>query len=233
MKQRRLILLLIVPLLIFCASPLAKYEVPARNWEADIRQFEARDRAEPDPEGAVLFIGSSSIRLWSTLREDMAPYPVIQRGFGGSKFSDVDWFAERIVYPHRFRALAVFVANDITGAPDDKTPAEVARLFRILVQTVRKKFRTEPVLFIAITPTNSRWPVWPKIREANGLIERFCGNEPGCHFIRTTDAFLKSDGTPDDALFREDRLHLNREGYRKWSGIIKKALDSVLPPAKP
>jgi hypothetical protein len=230
MKMRRLFLLL-VPILLQCASsPLARYEASARNWETDIRQFETLDRNEPDPDGAILFMGSSSIRLWSSIREDMTPYPVIQRGFGGSKLSDVAWYAERIVYPHRFRALVLFVANDITGSPDDKSPAEAASLFRLIVKKVRRQFRSEPVFFIEITPTNSRWSAWPKICEANRLIEGICRREPGCQFISTSRFFLGADGRPNDLLFREDKLHLNDEGYRLWAGIIKEALDSDLPP---
>jgi hypothetical protein len=232
MKMRRLFLLL-VPVLLQCASsPLARYETSARNWEADIRQFETLDRSEADPDGAILFVGSSSIVLWSSIREDMAPYPVIQRGFGGSKLSDVAWYAERIIYPHRFRALVLFVANDITGSADDKSPAEVAGLLRRIVKTVRKQFRSEPLFFIEITPTNSRWSAWPKISEANRLIAETCGREPGCHFIRTSRFFLGTDGKPNDALFLEDKLHLNREGYKLWSKVIKDALDSDLPPLK-
>jgi hypothetical protein len=232
MKMRRLYLLL-VPVLLQCASsPLARYETSARNWEADIRQFETLDRSEADPDGAILFAGSSSIRLWSSIHEDMAPYPVIQRGFGGSKLSDVAWYAERIIYPHRFRALVLFVANDITGSPDDKPPAESASLFRLIVKKVRRQFRSEPVFFIEITPTNSRWSAWPRIEEANRLIEKICSREPSCYFIKTSRFFLGADGRPNGALFMDDQLHLNNEGYKLWSKLIKEALDSELAPLK-
>ena len=92
-----------------------KYTAEAtKRWEKDIVKFEQLDRTEKYPDNAVLFVGSSSIRLWSTLKEDVAPFPVIQRGFGGSKFSDVAVYAKRIVYPHKFRALVIYEGNDIT-----------------------------------------------------------------------------------------------------------------------
>jgi hypothetical protein len=233
MKMRRLFLLL-VPIFLQCASsPLARYEAAARNWEPDIRQFEEMDRKEADPDHAILFVGSSSIRLWSSIRADMAPYPVIQRGFGGSKLSDVAWYADRIISPHRFRALVLFVANDITGSADDKSPAEAASLFRLIVKKVRRQFRSEPVFFIEITPTNSRWSAWPRIEEANRLIEKICSREPDCHFISTSRFFLGADGRPNDGLFMDDKLHLNREGYKLWSKVIKDALDSELTRLKP
>jgi hypothetical protein len=115
-----MLFLLLIPI-IQCVIP-SGYEASARNWEQDIRQFEILDRNEADPDGAILFAGSSSIRMWSTIRGDMSPYPVIQRGFGGSKLSDVAWYAERLVYPHRFKALVLFVANDITGSRKTNHP---------------------------------------------------------------------------------------------------------------
>ena len=123
---RRLALsLLIIVILISCSVTHKYVNESEAKWGKDILDFEQQDKLEKDPGNAILFAGSSSIRLWSTLKEDVAPYPVIQRGFGGSKFSDLAVFAERIIYPHQFRALVIFEANDITGSTADKTPAEV------------------------------------------------------------------------------------------------------------
>ena len=116
-----------------------KYTAEAtKNWEKDILKFEQLDKSENDPGNAILFAGSSSIRLWTTLKEDVAPYTVIQRGFGGSKFSDLAVYAKRIVYPHQFRALVIFEANDITGSKTDKSPEEVVKIFGDIIRTVKK-----------------------------------------------------------------------------------------------
>ncbi|MCU0353488.1 MAG: GDSL-type esterase/lipase family protein [Cytophagales bacterium] len=211
-----------------CTPPLREYEQAARQWETDIRRFEHLDSTETDPANAILFTGSSSIRLWETIREDMAPYPVIQRGFGGSKMSDVAVYTKRIVYPHRFRALAIFVANDITGSADDKTPVQVADLFAHIHRTVRKKYPTQPIYFIEITPTNSRWKVWPQISQANQRIKAFCERQRNTYFIDTAAAFIGPDGKPRADLFISDQLHLNREGYKLWAEIIRKKIDATL-----
>ena len=127
------------------------------KWEKDIAQFEQQDKTEKDPENAILFTGSSSIRMWTTLKEDVAPYPVVRRGFGGSKFSDLAVYTKRIVYPHQFRALVIFEANDITGSKTDKSPAEVVKLFKNIVRQVRAKYPEKPIFLLEITPTKSRW----------------------------------------------------------------------------
>ena len=143
-------------------------------WEKDIRKFEHLDSVETYPPNAVLFAGSSSIRLWSTLAGDMAPYPVIQRGYGGARLSDFSVFAGRIIYPHPCRAIVLFIANDITGSDADKTPEEVRDLFLNVLNTIREKFPDTPVFWIAITPTGLRWKAWPEIEKANSLIQKAC-----------------------------------------------------------
>jgi lysophospholipase L1-like esterase len=225
----RYLLLLLLLAGISC-SPIRNYrQLPAvKSWEGDIRKFEHLDSTENYRADAILFAGSSSILLWSSLAHDMAPYPVIQRGYGGAKLSDLAVYVKRIIYPHPCRAIVMFVANDITGNKDDKSPEEVARLFSFILKTIRKKFPNTPVFWIATTPTPLRWAVWPQIREAGTLIMKSCDRDKNAHYITTDFAFLNSSGLPRENLFRPDRLHLNDEGYAVWTEVIKKELKKVL-----
>ena len=215
-------------LFIVSCSPLKKYKNSVQGWEADIRKFEYLDSVQQYPADAILFMGSSSIRLWNTLSEDMKPYNVIQRGFGGSKFSDVAWYTPRIVYPHKCQAVVIFVANDIVGSDEDKTPAEVASLFSYTVRKIRRKLPDVPVFYIQVTPTERRWSVWPKIQEGNALIRDLSTKLRNVHYIETADYFLNQEGKPRQDLFIKDKLHLNEEGYKVWTRVIKNNLDAVL-----
>jgi hypothetical protein len=197
-------------------------------WEPEIRKFEHLDSVESYPANAILFAGSSSIRFWSTLAKDMAPYPVIQRGYGGAMLSDMAVYASRIIYPHPCRAIVLFVANDITGSPGDKSPEAVLKLFEDIHTTIRAKFPETPVFWIAITPTPSRWKVWSSIKQVNALIQQACTKDNNAHFISTDQVFLNESGLPREELFRPDKLHLNAEGYAVWTGVIRKELVMVL-----
>ena len=203
-------------------------ETAKKKWETEIQKFESADAANEYPADSILFMGSSSIRLWSTLAEDMAPFPVIQRGYGGAKFQDLAVFAKRIVHPHDFRAVVIFVANDITGGNDDLTPDEVAALYKDIVKTVREKNAASPVFLIAITPTNSRWKVWDQISKANTAMEAVCKAEKNVHFIATEKHFINDQGLPKGELFREDQLHLNADGYKLWTTIVRGEIEKVL-----
>lgn len=227
--MRRYIILLIYFILFSC-SPITKYRnLPeVKYWEKDIEKFEQLDKNEKYPQDAILFAGSSSIRLWTSLEKDMVPYQVIQRGYGGAKLSDFAVYAARIFDPHPCRAIVLFVANDISGSEQDKTPEDVAKLFRNVLKTIRKGHPETPVFWIAITPTPSRWKVWPEIQKANSLIRDICNKSKDTYFINTDYAFLDEKGLPKEELFRDDKLHLTETGYAVWTKIIKKELNDVL-----
>jgi hypothetical protein len=227
--MRRYILFLAL-LTISSCSPVRKYQSSpeVKIWEPDIQKFEQLDRTITYSNDAILFAGSSSIRLWTSLERDLAPYHVIQRGFGGSKLSDLAVYAHKIFDPHPCRAIVLFVANDITGSNQDKTPKEVASLFRSVLRTIRKTHNETPVFWIEITPTSSRWKVWPEIQKVNSSIQDICTRQKNTYFIQTDSAFLNGEGLPKDELFREDKLHLTEKGYAVWTEIINNSLNKVL-----
>jgi len=228
--RRNFFLTVLIILISLSCAPLSKYSnLPeVKAWESDIEKFEQLDVTKSYPSDAILFTGSSSIRLWSAIGKDMMPYNVIQRGYGGAKLSDFAVYADRIIYPHPCKAIVIFVANDISGNENDKSPLEVSQLFRKTLYIIRRKFKDTPVFWISVTPTPSRWAVWPEIKEANGMIKEICDSHRNTYFIDTEKYFLNSSGLPRSELFGEDKLHLNDEGYRIWSGIIKNELNNVL-----
>jgi lysophospholipase L1-like esterase len=198
------------------------------RWEADVAKLEALDAAAADPTDAVLFIGSSSIRLWDTIAADMAPYATIRRGYGGARYRDLCHFASRLVAAHRCRAVVVFVANDIT-TPTGPGADDVMRDVRATHAAIRRHHPGSPILFVAVTPTESRWNVWPVISRFNDALAEFCAAEEATFFVPTAERFLDpATGRPRPELFRDDKLHLSPAGYEVWAGVITTALDEVL-----
>ena len=207
---------------------LTPYKAASLKWEKEIQGLEAKDKTETDPENAILFIGSSSIRLWKNIQNDMKPYPTIQRGYGGSSFADIVFYTKRIVQPHKFRALAMFAANDITGAANDRKPEEVKMLVKEIIRQVRTIEPQKPIFIIEVTPTNSRWKVWSEIQKVNALLKDMCQKGKNLYFIETAAAYLNAEGKPRAELFIQDQLHQNQQGYDIWADLIKKRFDEVL-----
>lgn len=193
-------------------------------WEWIISRIEAHDRRCPPPTHPIVFTGSSSITFWKTLKQDMAPLVAINRGFGGSRIHQVAHYVPRIVVPYRPRAVVLFAGtNDIAG-PKPKTAAEVLDGYQAFVKAVHAALPDIPIYYVSITPTPSRWKLWPTVQEANRLICEQTKTDPRLRFIDLTPAILGPDGKPDRSLFRIDRLHPNRNGYHVWTKIIKPRL---------
>lgn len=193
-------------------------------WEPSIRAFEKRDRMSPPAQGGIVFVGSSSFTLWSTLEPDMAPLPVINRGFGGALMRDVVGAVHRIVVPYRPRAVVLFAGtNDIAG-PHPASPADVADGFKEFVRRVRAGAPDATIFYVAITPSRARWALWRLASDANGLIRAQVEADPGLRFIDLTDRLLGDDGMPDPRLYRSDKLHPSKAGYEVWTKAIRAAL---------
>ncbi len=203
-------------------------EASEKTWAKELASFAERDQLEKHPDDSILFVGSSSIRMWKDIGTDMQPYHAIQRGFGGSNWSDVAVFADRIIKPHTFRSVVFFVGNDIVGRESDKTPEEIVGLFDYVVKKVRDHNPEAQIFYIAVTPSSRRFAVWPKIRAGNSAVRDYCNKRDKVFFIDTESLYLGADGKPRDELFLKDKLHQNRDGYIVWKDAIKAHLDRVM-----
>jgi len=187
-----------------------------------IEDYEASDAESPPVPGSIVFIGSSSILLWDTLAEDMAPMPVLNRGFGGSVIAHVTHFADRIVLPYQPSAIVLYAGdNDIAfGLSADCT----FRDFEAFVEHVRKAAPDTPIYYISIKPSPARWGLWEDMKRANRLIEARTKTDPAIDFIDVSEAMLDEQGEPIGELFLEDGLHMNAAGYDLWTSIVRPRL---------
>ncbi|MEO6034690.1 MAG: SGNH/GDSL hydrolase family protein [Verrucomicrobiota bacterium] len=189
------------------------------RWEKDIEQFETSDRTNPPPKKAILFIGSSSIRIWKTLEEDFPEHKVINRGFGGSFMNDSAYFFDRIVAPYKPKLVVIYAGgNDINAG---KTPEEVFGAFTNFVAKTHQALPKTRVAYISIAPNPSRWSQVQQVKAANKLIEDFTKTDSNLSFINVFPAMLGDDGKPRREIFLKDNLHMNEKGYAIWTPIVR------------
>jgi lysophospholipase L1-like esterase len=195
---------------------------PAR-LEGEVRAFEERDAESPPPADAILALGSSSVRFWhATIREDLAPLPIVPRGFGGSTMSDALHFVDRLVVPVRPRAILLYEGdNDIEMG---MSPGRVVDDFRKLVAAVRAHRPDTRFYVMSIKPSPARWSVWPAMREANRRLERECAVDSGLVWIDVAGPMLGDDGRPRPEIFLPDSLHLDALGYEVWTAAVRPVL---------
>jgi lysophospholipase L1-like esterase len=189
----------------------------------EIQAFENSDATNKPPENGILFIGSSSIRLWKDLKSDFPDLPVINRGFGGSQIIDSVYFADRIVFPYKPRMIIMYAGvNDIN---DGKSPEEVFNNFKMFVKKVHNHSPSIKIGFIAISPNFARWKQVDKVKEANKLIREYTLRDPRLFFIDTFKYMLAENGLPKPDIFVSDGLHMNRKGYEIWKAVIRPYLN--------
>jgi lysophospholipase L1-like esterase len=193
-------------------------------WEPAVRALEEADRLRPPAPGGVVFTGSSSIRRWKTLEADLAPVPVLNRGFGGCHMAHVAHFARRLVISYRPRAVVVYAGENDLGWLSPKTPARVLADFRRLMGTLREELPAPRVYFLALKLSPFRRGRWPALREANALVEQYARETGGVSFVDTAAAMYDARGRPRPGLYRWDGLHLTRRGYTLWASILRAVL---------
>jgi lysophospholipase L1-like esterase len=194
-------------------------------WESTIRKFEIQDHLQPPAKNSILFIGSSSINFWSTLAQDMAPLPVINRGFGGSYMRDMVTYLDRIVLPYQPRAIVLFAGTNDTTDNQPDTARTIFEGYKIFVQRVHAALPQIPIYYIAITPAPTRRKLWPIADEANQLILDYTEKDTKLHFIDFNDQLLDESGKPDRSFYKFDGIHPNEKGYAIWTAAIKPYLE--------
>ncbi|MBB6050704.1 GDSL-type esterase/lipase family protein [Armatimonas rosea] len=189
-----------------------------KQWEKEIAAFEAADRKRFPRPGGIVFVGSSTIRIWKSLEKDFPGYNTLNRGFGGSQLPDSTHFAPRILLPYQPRQIVLFAGtNDINAK---RTPRQVAQDFSDFVVTVRQLLPRTRLSFIELTSSPSRWAQRDAVVETNRIIQRLCQRN-GVDFIPVREKLFGPTGEPRPELFITDKLHLNADGYKILAEAVR------------
>ena len=199
-----------------------------QQWSKDdtfideINEFKRLDKENFPGKGKILFTGSSSIRFWDSLEEDMEPLEVLNRGFGGAQISHVIHHFEVIVKPYNPKAIVFFCGtNDLTAL---KTPEETVHDFKKFLSLVRNEFGNIKVYVIGIKPSVDRLYLDKEERIFNSSIKLLASQDAYLEYIDVWDSMLSEDGSRMPELFIEDGLHMNKKGYEVWTKQVRKSL---------
>ena len=206
-------------LLLTMSAPL----LAQTNYDAEFAAFDAQDKATPPPADPILFVGSSSLRLWNGIKEAFPGKPVINRGFGGSTISDAIRHMPRVILPYKPKQILLYAGdNDI--AQNKMTARDVYSQFLTFFTVVRKQLPTANVTYIAIKPSPSRKEFMPVQTEANRMIKQYLAGQRNTGFVDVYTPMLGTNGQPRPDLFMPDSLHMNAQGYEVWKGVIAPVL---------
>lgn len=203
----------------FIAKTLLAQTTCPPFW-SDIQKLKKADSAQAVPKNAILFIGSSSFTRWNDVQAAFPNHPIINRGFGGSRLTDVIRYAYDVIVPYTPKQVIVYCGENDLADSDTVNASDVVTRFKTLFGIIRQNLPNTSIYFVSIKPSPSRKQLLPQFREVNRQIRAFLRLQKSAGFINVYDAMLTPKGAPREELFVEDNLHMNAEGYRIWQRII-------------
>ena len=192
------------------------------RFEPDIAKMLEAEKADPVAPGKILFIGSSIFRLWTTVREDLAPLPVRNRAFGGSRTSDVLERFDLLVKPLAPKVIVYYCGSNDVGGGESAT-AIFARVQAFLGKLHAGAPDTRFV-FVSIIRAPDKRARWAEVDRANRLVRELCSVEPHCRFVDVNPAVFGADGEPRMDFYKEDKLHYFPPAYVAFTKIVKPAI---------
>ena len=188
-------------------------------WAAEIAAFARQDSLVPPPTRPIVFVGSSSVRGWRTLATDFAGLPVLNRGFGGARLTDVNYYFDRLVPPYRPRQVVLYAGdNDIAAG---YAPDHVFDSFRAFARHLRRTLPGTQLTYLGIKPSPARWSQYPVMQQANRRIRRYARWHRNVDFVDVSTPLLGTNGRPHPAFYQADSLHTTRPAYELWTELVR------------
>lgn len=229
--MRNILMAFVLILAAGCARPAGPAKVNAAAtatkpktapFLAEIQAFEKADRLHRPPDGGIVFVGSSTFRMWKTMEADMKPLQVLNRGFGGSQMEHAILYADRIVIPYKPAIIVVYEGgNDLA---EKKTPEHVMADFKTFTAKVLAALPQTRIYFLSVRPSISRANIVQQERRFNAMLQAFTFSDPRLRFIDITLPMYDVENQLRTDVFIADKLHLNAKGYGLITPIIKARL---------
>jgi len=212
-------------ILFFIAWPIGLCaQVKEPPFWKEIKAFKKLDSIIFPSHNQILFVGSSSFRLWKDLQNNFPGYPIINRGFGGSTLKDVNFYFDDVIKPYHARQIVIY-CGDNDFANDHALPVDsVLKRLETLVAKIRVTDKKAKITYISIKPSPSRKDLTSKFIEANKRIKQYMKTQENASFVDVYSKMVDKKGSPLKAIFLSDSLHMNAQGYAIWQKEIKKYL---------
>jgi len=208
-------------------APLVRPSTRAGFWEPQIRAYERDARRHRPASGQIVFTGSSTIRFWRALEQDMAPLPVLNRGFGGAHMSHVARFLDRLVLVHRPSCVVLYAGDNDLGLTSKLRPSDV---LASLLEIRDRLFRSCPeaqLVLMSIKPSRLRALRWPDMERVNRAMQELAEDDPRVSYVDIAGPMLDQRGELKRSLLTWDGLHPSAEGYALYTSLLMPHLRSL------
>lgn len=167
---------------------------------------------------SIVFTGSSSIRMWKTLKKLFPDKQIINTGFGGSQATDLLFHLEPLVL--RYRPKKVFIYEGDNDISAKKKPKEVIATTLEIIENIHALDNATAIVLIGAKPSISRWKLRGRYKKLNRKLERLSKDNSLITYVDVWFPMLNRNKLKQD-LFIADGLHMNEKGYNIWYETLK------------
>ena len=213
-----------VILLLLCFSYLSINAQEKPFW-SEISAFVKQDSVNKPKDGIILFVGSSSFRLWTDLKTDFNNETILNRAFGGATLLDMIRYKDENLLNYHPSKIVLYCGENDVASSDKVDGKEVFKRFKTVYTMIRKQYPNVPFVYVSIKPSISRWTMKDRMIDANRRISSYLSHKKKNTFINIWDAMLEN-GEPKKDIFREDKLHMNKKGYAIWTEKMQEVINN-------
>ena len=193
------------------------------RFQSDINAFLSEDQINPPPKSSILFIGSSILRQWVSLNQQMAPLPVFNRAFGGSQTADILLHMEKIVLPYEPRIIVYYCgSNDINAS---QNAVAIAERFFEFCRRVHERLPATRIFYVSINRAPQKKTRWDVVDSTNAIVRKYCSATDRLAFIDVNPVLFDKSNNPRLELYQRDELHLTEQAYEGFAAIIKPVIE--------
>lgn len=215
----------------WAAEILSPAEEAAKRWKQYQPAFDAfaeQDRVTPFAPGGIVFVGSSIFRQWTSVPEQMAPLPVLNRAFGGSRTGDQLARFDQVITPYAPKVIVYYCgSNDLKAGAVAEDPAAIFARFRAFSERVQATLPQTRIIFVSSTRSPDRVARWEQVDHYNALARAYCATTPNRLFVDVNPALVDAAGHPRLDLYKEDKLHFHPPAYVEFTRVIRPVLERV------
>ncbi|ACU92009.1 lipolytic protein G-D-S-L family [Capnocytophaga ochracea DSM 7271] len=193
------------------------------RYQKDITNYQKENKRLKDLSCDVLFLGSSSINLWDTIYEDFAPLKLIRRSYGGATLRDMIYNYNTIAKGYTPKSILLYVENDLGNHKEGVNAVKCFDLFRIFIDKLKKDYPNTPLIVVSLKPSQHKADQLKDQLLVNALLEENATAQ-GYTYVDITKVMYDEAGNLRTDIFKEDNLHMNAEGYKLWTAILKPLL---------
>ena len=184
----------------------------------EVHEFQKKDSISMPASNGIVFIGSSSLRMWTDLEETFKSYHAINRGFGGSELTNANEWIKELVLVHKPRQVVIYSGeNDVaSGASAEQTYDRFVTFF----SNLRRNLPKAKITYISMKLSPSRAQFSDIILKANASIKEYLLKQKNADYIDIAAKMLDAKGGYRPELFQDDMLHMKPAGYEIWTKEI-------------